>query len=102
MPGNLTTRPGPGDNRCVGQTPIVVVRDEATLQSVVHDASIGFVGTFVVDRRTRDRRGPAPDSSVERRRTDRRQRDVSAALERDGFAIVEATRNTVDLDEALE
>jgi hypothetical protein len=86
----------------MGNTPIVVVRDEATLQSLVHDASIGFVGTFVVDRRTRDRRGPGPDSSVERRRADRRQQDVSAALERDGFAIVEASRTTVNLDEALE
>ena len=99
---NLTTRADPGDNRSVANTPLVIVRDEATLQSLVHDPSIGFVGTFVVDRRTRDRRGTGPQSSVERRRADRRQQDVSAALERDGFAIVEATRDTVDLDEALQ
>ena len=85
----------------MANTPLVIVRDEATLVGLVHDPLVRSGATFVVDRRTGDRRGTTPQSSVERRRGDRRQQDVSAALERDGFAIVEVTRNTVDLDEAL-
>ena len=86
----------------MADTPLVIVRDEATLWGRVHDSLIGSAATFVVDRRASDRRSTTPESSVERRRGDRRQHDVSTALERDGFATVEVTRNTVDLDEALE
>ena len=71
---------------------VILASDRVTFDEVVHrlpDPDADY--DIIIDRRWHERRrAQTPSMSDERRRTDRRQRDVRDALRRDGYAVVPA------------
>jgi hypothetical protein len=82
---------------------IIIAADRAGERTLLdHLSDAGALYEIQVDRRRSERRQRRQSfvSPEERRRADRRQRDVRAELRRVGYAIIPAHRRSGELDSA--
>jgi hypothetical protein len=81
----------------IGPIVIIVSREEAWLYQVLREQFAEDERVdVIIDRRFAERRLHGASPAVERRRQDRRQLDVNAALRFRGWATAPAQRDVVD------